>query len=209
MTTDAPRIVLASSSPRRAAYLKALGFGFHRVSPHTDETRLSEEPPHDYVERLAVAKAREVAKKYPNDWVLGGDTTVVIDGRILGKPDDTREAQRMLTMLSGRSHRVLSGLALVNRAKRYTKSAVATTTVWFRSLSSEEIVWYLEAGEALDKAGAYAIQEKGGILVERIEGSFSNVVGFPVETFYTLWRDAGLPLPKARKKRVSQKRRKA
>lgn len=198
MAPEPIRIILASSSPRRASYLRALGFRFRRTVPSVDETRLARESPRKYVERLALAKATAVAKKYPADWVLGGDTTVVLDGQVLGKPQDAPDAERMLRSLSGRSHQVLSGLALVNRATRDARSAVATTTVWFRELTPEEIRWYLDTGEALDKAGAYGIQGKGGILVERIEGSFSNVVGFPVETFYRLWRESRLPLPSAR-----------
>jgi nucleoside triphosphate pyrophosphatase len=191
-----PTLVLASSSPRRASYLRELGFSFRRVSPDVDETLRRGEPARSYVRRLALEKTRKVAAGRPRDWVVGADTTVVVNGAILGKPADPDDARRMLRRLSGRSHRVVSGIALARLEDGFYRAAVATTRVVFRALDREDIAWYVATGEPMDKAGAYGIQGKGGLLVERIEGSFSNVVGFPVEKFFELWKSAGRPLPK-------------
>lgn len=182
------RVVLASSSPRRAAYLKLLGFSFRRVPPELDETRRKGETPKRYVRRLAVEKARAVAERHPRDWVVGADTTVVLDDTLLGKPRNAKEAKRMLRRLSGKAHRVVSGIALTHVEKDVLESATSTTRVFFRPLTEEEIDWYVKTGEPLDKAGAYGIQGKGGLFVTRIEGSFSNVAGFPLEKFYDLLR---------------------
>lgn len=190
-----PRLVLASSSPRRAHYLRELGFTFRRERPRVVEARLRSETPRRYVRRLAVEKALAVAGKHPGEWVLGADTTVVVDGAVLGKPGDEAEATRMLGKLSGRAHRVLTGIALARAEDDRLHSAVSTTRVVFRKLDTRDIRWYVRTGEPFDKAGGYGIQGKGGLLVERIEGSFSNVVGFPLEKFYELWRQTGLDLP--------------
>jgi septum formation protein len=161
-----------------------------------DETRLRGESPRRYVSRLARAKAEALAHRHPDEWVLGADTTVVLGAVVLGKPGSAGEARRMLRRLSGRSHRVLSGIALVREREGFARFAVSTTRVVFRRLTEEDIRWYVRTGEPFDKAGAYGIQGKGAFLVARIEGSFSNVVGFPVEKFFDLWRAAGLPLPR-------------
>jgi septum formation protein len=191
----APPLVLASSSLRRAQYLRELGFSFRRVAPEIDERRLRSEPARRYVSRLAIEKALAVARRFPSSWVVGADTTVVVDGAFLGKPKDAGDARRMLKRLSGRSHRVVSGIALARLEDRYLRHRTATTRVFFRPLSRREVHRYVGTGEPLDKAGAYGIQGKGGLLVERIEGSFSNVVGFPLEKFFELWRGAGNDLP--------------
>ncbi len=192
--TGAP-LILASSSPRRAGYLRELGFTFRRVSPDVDETRHRGESPRRYVRRLAETKAEVVARRYPRHWVIGADTTVVVGGKLLGKPSNAKDALRMLKALSGRSHVVVSAIALARFQDGHLRSAVATTRVLFRNLTPQEIRWYVATGEPMDKAGAYAIQGKGSLLVSRIEGSFSNVVGFPIEKFFELWRGASLPLP--------------
>lgn len=185
-------LVLASSSPRRIAFLKQLGVRFQLAHPRVDETPLARERPRPYVRRVAMEKARAVSEKRPTEWVLAGDTIVVLDGRILGKPKDERHARRMLRNLSGRSHQVLSALALVQARKRQEHCRVSVTRVQLRKLTATEIRWYVGTGEPADKAGAYAIQGKGGIFVERIVGSASNVAGFPVETFYELMQKAEL-----------------
>jgi nucleoside triphosphate pyrophosphatase len=190
-----PSLILASSSPRRASYLRDLGFSFRRLSPEVDETRHRGEPERSYVRRLALEKTGTVAERFPRHWVVGADTTVVVDGIFLGKPLDAANARRMLRRLSGRGHRVVSGIALACEDEGYYRSAVSSTRVFFRPLSPNDISWYVGTGEPMDKAGAYGIQGKGGLLVERIEGSFSNVVGFPVEKFFELWKAAGRPLP--------------
>ena len=189
------KLVLASSSPRRAAYLKELGIPFRRIAPDVDETRLPGESPRRYVRRIALDKAKAVMSRHPNAWVLAADTTVVVDDAVLGKPGGAAEARRMLRRLSGRAHRVVSGIALGRAVPPRLTTAVSSTRVTLRPLSDAEIRWYVDTGEPLDKAGAYGAQGKGGLLVERYEGSFSNVVGLPLEKLYELWRSCGLPLP--------------
>ena len=188
-------VILASSSPRRASLLKALGIPFRRVAPDVNETRRPGESVRRYVQRLAIEKALAVAKRRPHSWVIAGDTTVVLDESLLGKPRNEREARKMLRQLSGRSHRVLSGITLVRGDRDWIQSAISSTRVTFRPLSDDVIRWYVRTGEPLDKAGAYGVQEKGGMLIASIDGSYSNVVGFPLEKFYDLWEAAGLPLP--------------
>ena len=186
----AKRLILASSSPRRSSYLRELGIRFRKIPSDIDERRLRGETPYRYVKRLAIAKTLAVSKRHPGAPVVGADTIVVVDGQILGKPRDAPDARRMLRKLSGRSHRVLSGMAMVGGATdsgKRVRSGVSSTRDSFRKLTEEEIRGYVETGEPLDKAGAYGIQGKGGLLVTRIEGSFSNVVGFPLEVFYRLW----------------------
>jgi septum formation protein len=190
-----PYLLLASSSERRAQYLRELGFSFRRVAPEVDERRLRSESAQRYVRRLAIAKTLAVARRFPHAWVVGADTTVVVDGAFLGKPRDARDARRMLKRLSGRSHRVVSGIALARAEDGFLRHRTAVTRVFFRALSRKDVFWYVGTGEPLDKAGAYGIQGKGGLLVERIEGSFSNVVGFPLEKFFELWKEAGAELP--------------
>ena len=188
-------LILASSSPRRAGYLRELGFVFRRVAPDVDERTRRGETPRKYVRRLAEAKALAVSERYPAHWVIGADTTVVIDDRILGKPKDDRDARRMLRLLSGRGHQVVSGIALARERNGFLRSSVSSTRVVFQTLTSREIQSYVDTGEPLGKAGAYGIQGRGAFLVARIEGSFSNVVGFPLEKFFELWTGAGLALP--------------
>ncbi len=188
-------LILASSSPRRSFYLTQLGFRFRKTHPEVDERLHPGEKARSYVRRLAVEKARHVAAKHPTDWVVAADTAVVVDDTILGKPDDERQARRMLRTLSGRWHQVVSGMALVCRKRAVERVRVSLTRVRFRRMTETEIRWYVKTGEPSDKAGAYAIQGKGGFFVERIVGSPSNVVGFPVEDFYRLMREAGIPLP--------------
>jgi septum formation protein len=192
---SAPSLILASSSPRRAAYLRELGFTFRRVVPDVDEKVRRGESPRRYVRRLAEAKAAAVSERHPRHWVIGADTTVVVAGRILGKPADESDARRMLKLLSGRSHQVVSAIALARFQDHVLRSRISTTRVFVRKLAPDEIRGYVETGEPMDKAGAYGIQGVGAFLVSRIEGSFSNVVGFPLEKFFELWNDAGLTLP--------------
>jgi len=182
--TDSP-LVLASASPRRADLLRAAGINFAVRAADVDETRLAGEPPEAYVIRLARAKAAAVARG--GESVLGSDTTVVVGGEILGKPLDGPDAGRMLRLLSGRWHEVLTGVALRRRGE--VRAEVATTRVKFAPLSAAEIEWYVATGEPFDKAGAYAIQGFGSRFVERIEGSYSNVVGLPVEVVYRMFKE--------------------
>lgn len=189
------RLVLASSSPRRVHFLKLLGIPFTRTHPEVDERLVEGESPRAYVRRLALAKAGVVAERFPRRWVLGADTTVVRDGVIYGKPRSAGDARRILRDLSGRWHHVETAMALVSRAADQALVEVSRTRVKFRPLTDEAIRWYVRTGEASDKAGAYASQGRGGIFIERIVGSPSNVVGFPLEAFVTLFERAGLRFP--------------
>jgi septum formation protein len=157
-----------------------------------DEARLPGEPPHVYVARLAAAKARAVADRAPDRPVLGADTVVVKGETVLGKPADPADAARMLELLSGRTHLVLTGVCVV--APGHTSVEVALTTVEFRSLDPAEIQWYVASGEPMDKAGGYAIQGLASRFVTRIDGSYSNVVGLPVELVVRMCAGAGILL---------------
>lgn len=171
-------IILASRSPRRAELLAAAGFEFEVLAADVDETPLDVEDPAEYVERLAIEKARAVLGWRPDARVLGADTTVTIDGEILGKPVDDADARRMLRLLSGRPHVVHTGVAVASA--RGIQSGVDTTRVWFTAMTDEDISWYVATGEPVDRAGAYAIQGIASRFIPRIEGSYSNVVGLPV-----------------------------
>lgn len=171
-------LILASRSPRRSELLTAAGISFEVLAADIDETPYPNEAPATYVERLAIEKARAVLRLRPASRVLGADTTVTIDGAILGKPVDEADAARMLRLLSGRVHDVHTGVALVSGDG--VRSAVETTRVWFAAMTDEDISWYVATGEPVDRAGAYAIQGYASRFVTRIEGSYSNVVGLPV-----------------------------
>ncbi len=186
-TMHSPRFVLASASPRRAELLRAAGFDFEVLVGTTDETPLAGEPPASYVRRVAEAKAHTVGDRANGLPVLAADTVVVIDGLILGKPIDPSDARRMLALLSGRTHEVMTGVSLTDpRAGRGVASVVETTTVELAPLSPAEIAWYAASGEPDDKAGAYAIQGLASRFVRRIDGSYSNVVGLPIARVYEM-----------------------
>jgi septum formation protein len=179
------RLVLASASPRRAELLRAAGFVFDTVPAQVDERVRGAEPALDYVRRLAAEKSAAVWQLVgPADHdvidviVLGADTAVVVDGEILGKPRDDREAAGMLRRLSGRRHEVLTGVSL--RSKAGERGLVETTGVYMVDLSDEDVAWYVASGEGRDKAGAYAIQGLASRFIPRIEGSYANVVGLPI-----------------------------
>ena len=174
----ASQIILASRSPRRAELLTAAGISFEVLAADIDEAPQPNEAPGAYVERLAIEKARAVFLLRPEGRVLGADTTVTIDGEILGKPDDEADAVRMLRLLNGRPHDVHTGVAIVSRSG--VQSAVSTTRVWFDTMTDKDILWYVATGEPVDRAGAYAIQGLASRFIPRIEGSYSNVVGLPV-----------------------------
>jgi len=174
-------LVLSSQSPRRAEILASAGIPFVvRVAP-VDETPRPGETPEEYVERLAEEKALAVDAA-PDETVLGADTTVVIDGGMLAKPADAADARRMLGLLAGRRHQVLTGIAL-RRGDCVTRDR-AVTAVWFAPMTAAEIDAYVASGEPMDKAGAYAIQGLASKFVERIEGCYFNVVGLPVSLVY-------------------------
>jgi septum formation protein len=171
-------IILASSSPRRAALLRAAGVAFEVAPPDVDESLRGGENAEQYVRRLAVAKAEAGARGQPGRVVLGADTTVVLDGAVMAKPADEADAASMLRALSGRTHEVITGVALAGPAG--TLEAAAVTAVTLRALTDEEISQYVATREPMDKAGAYAIQGRAAAFVSRVDGSYTNVVGLPV-----------------------------
>ena len=179
-------LVLASASPRRADLLRAAGIEFDVIHANVDETVHPSERPAAYVRRVAAAKARAVAAREPECLVLAADTTVVIDGAMLGKPLDDDDAKRMLCRLSGRTHEVLTAVAVCGVGMAELLVEVERTEVEFAPLTEFEIDWYVATGEPRDKAGAYAIQGYASRFVTRIDGSYSNVVGLPIALVYQM-----------------------
>jgi len=192
-------LVLASASPRRQELLRSAGISFAVQAPDIDETPLPGESAKNCAERLAREKALAIWRSRPADLVLGADTVVVVDGQILGKPVDADDAARMLRMLSGRVHQVITGVCLAKRAVGRSSTArdpeynVAseTTQVTVTNISDEDIQAYVATGEPMDKAGAYAIQGLASRFVTRIDGSYTNVVGLPVALVYRMLRTGG------------------
>jgi septum formation protein len=183
---SATRLVLASASPRRAELLRAAGIAFDAQPAHVDESVHAGETPTAYVRRVAEDKARAVHQQRPDLIVLAADTTVVVDHHILGKPEDDADARRMLRLLSGRSHQVITGVTVAGPGGAAVETRVETTTVEFARLSTEDIDWYVASGEPMDKAGAYAIQGLASRFIPRIDGSYSNVVGLPVALVFEM-----------------------
>jgi septum formation protein len=174
-------LVLGSASPRRRDLLGSVGIRFRVVPSLVEERSLNGETPSEQVTRLALAKARDVSDREPGEWVLGADTIVVVDDRILGKPADVDEAKRMLAMLQSRTHVVFTGYAIVNsNYPEKTRVGFVRSEVRIRDLDEKEIEGYVGTGEPMDKAGAYAIQGIGASIVQEISGSYTNVVGLPL-----------------------------
>ncbi|MEP7213067.1 MAG: Maf family protein [Acidobacteriota bacterium] len=179
-----PKLILASGSPRRSEILTSVGWEFDKHVPDIDETELPDESPETYVQRLAQEKAEAIAASFPSRLVLGADTTVVLDGRIIGKPLDLADARKMISDLSGNWHEVLTGVALAYNGS--TVVGVQSTRVKFAEMSDREIEFLVENGEPLDKAGAYAVQAQAALFIEKIDGDYWNVVGLPVSLVYEL-----------------------
>ncbi len=186
-------IILASNSPRRQELLKQIGLVFSVGPADVDERVLPGEAAEAYAIRVALDKARVAAGRAGRGIVIAADTIVVLDDEILGKPADSRDAERMLTMLSGKMHRVITGLVVMDAATRSRRAVAAITRVWFRDLTASEIAAYAATGEPLDKAGAYGIQGKGALLVQRIEGCYFNVVGLPLALLGEVLREFRVP----------------
>lgn len=174
-------LILASKSPRRIELLKLAGFTYEVIPAVSEEKTNPDLTPCETVMRLAYQKATEISLKHPDDTVIGADTIVVYDGEIMGKPIDVDDAFRMLKKLSGNVHSVYTGVCIRNGNREHT--FYEETKVEFYSLSDEEITGYIKTGEPMDKAGAYGIQEKGSLLVKRIDGDYFNVVGLPLSRF--------------------------
>ena len=195
MTMSRVRWILASASPRRREILRGLGLRF-RTRPSTvpEPLRRPGETPPLYAVRVARLKCREIGIRYDSGIVIGADTIVVLGNRIMGKPCSQEEASAMLRSLSGRWHKVITGICLLNCRTRQERSAACISRVHFRRIQPAEIRWYLDTGEYRDKAGAYAIQGYASLFIDRIEGCYFNIVGFPVATFERVCRKIGIGL---------------
>jgi septum formation protein len=188
-------LILASASPRRAELLRNAWIAFTIVPAHVREEPLPKETPLNYAQRLARDKAQAIFASHPKDFVLGADTVVVVDEHLLEKPANLDDAVRMLCLLSGRTHQVITGVCVL--AEGFERSEAEVTQVTFRQLSEDEIAAYVRTDEPMDKAGAYAIQGMASRWAERIEGCYFNVVGLPVPRVYRLLRAAEAATGKA------------
>jgi septum formation protein len=173
-------IILASESTRRVDILRTLGISFAIVPPDVDESKLKDESAREYVLRVSMDKAQKVGRHFPDRWVIAADTVVVYKGRILGKPENERDAFNMLSMLRGKWHKVITGYCVLNVSRKIVCHDAVETKVFVKDLSDEEIKRYIKTSEPLGKAGSYAVQGRGGFMVKEIKGSYSNVVGLPV-----------------------------
>jgi septum formation protein len=189
-------LILASASPRRKELLEQIGLQFIAIPSNLEETLNPDETPDDLVIRLSLDKAYEVARRpdISARWVIGSDTVVVCNGQILGKPADHQDAAAMLRQLSGTSHLVVSGYAVIDRQQQIDRTEAVITKVHFRQLTEAEIARYIATGEPADKAGAYAIQGIAACFVSGIEGSYTNVVGLPLCRLTLTLKELGVPL---------------
>jgi septum formation protein len=176
-------MILASKSPRRKEILESMGFDLDIIVKEVEEVS-EEKLPEDWAMDIAKKKALAVAYENQDKWVLGADTAVIFQGEFLGKPKDEKEAFEVLSRLSGKEHEVITGVSLINLKKNINVSFFESTKVYFKNIDSSEIMWYIGTKEPMDKAGSYGIQGKGAIFVDKIEGDFFNVMGFPISRFY-------------------------
>ena len=186
-------MILASASPRRKEILENFGFSFKIIVKNIDETSDKTRAEEKILE-IAEKKARAAAIDFPDENIVGADTVVVVDGKILGKPKDEKEAFSMLKSLSGRSHEVITAFSFININKNISYSDYEITKVYFKNLTDDEINWYINTKEPMDKAGAYGIQGKGAFFVEKIEGDFFSVMGFPLGKFVRFLNKTGFNL---------------
>ena len=186
------RFILASSSPRRRELLASINLQFDVVPSEILEVRGEGESPEEYVARLSREKATAVAERFPNDWIIAADTTVLLGEQLLEKPIDAGDAKRMLATISGKTHVVYTGVTLLNLEGHHRDTRVAESEVRILPLTVDDIAWYVRTGEPLDKAGAYAAQGVGGMFVDSIHGSYTNVVGLPLATLFAMLRKAGI-----------------
>jgi septum formation protein len=193
MASGSEALLVASASPRRRDLLLRLGLSLEVVAPGVSEATIDGESPADYVKRVARHKGDAVRERFPGRVLLAADTAVVLDGAILGKPSSPETAEEMLRRLSGREHCVLT--AVVVSGPMGQLETTVSTRVRFREISAREIAWYVATGEPMDKAGAYAIQDRGGMFVATIEGSATNVVGLPLGESLALLSQSGFRLP--------------
>jgi len=186
MFTTCKPLILASASPRRQQFLADLGLTFTALAADIDETPLDNEEPDTFAQRMAEEKAEVIAQQHPASWVIGADTVVTLEGRILGKPDDAAHALEILRNLQGKTHQVITGLSISCIQENRVDTLSKSTEVSFASFSDAILSAYIATGEPMDKAGAYGVQGKGGFLVRSIIGSCSNVIGLPINTCISL-----------------------
>ena len=189
------RVVLASTSPRRKDLLEILQFSFSVIAPDCDEEAKGGHTVEELVQHLAGQKAQSVAHRFPEALVIGGDTLIEINGEILGKPGNEHEAATMLRQLSGRMHRVHSGIAVVCHTRNRVRAEGDTVEVHMKTLSESDIQAYVSTGECLGKAGSYCIQEEGANLIEKIAGDYPTVVGLPLMKVYEILKEEGVNFP--------------
>ena len=186
------RFILASASPRRRELLMSISLDFEIIPSHIPEVRGEGESPEEYVARLSREKAAAIAEKFPSDWIIAADTTVLLGDQLLEKPADAEDAARMLATIAGKTHTVYTGVTLLNLAQNWRDTRVAESEVRMLPLDAREIDWYVATGEPLDKAGAYAVQGTGAMFIDSIHGSYTNVVGLPLATLFGMLRKAGI-----------------
>jgi septum formation protein len=179
MTLNAP-LILASVSPRRQEMLQSVGLKFKIIPAHVNEEYVNGESPAQHVKRLSRSKAMTIARQHQHSWVLGADTIVVIDGIILGKPQNAAQAKTMLHQLSGKEHKVFTGFTIANISSGICTTNVVRSVVKFKTISHDEMSWYITCKEPYDKAGGYAVQGKGACFIKAIRGSYTNVIGLPL-----------------------------
>ncbi len=195
MTTQ---IILASESPRRYSLLKQMGLDFETIPSNVKEDAIPGETPEEYVLRIAEEKASGIMRRYPEAWIISADTIVYIDNIILGKPENMKDAEQMLSRLSGREHFVFTGIFVCNLRRQKSDKKVVKTGVKMKKLSPMEIQWYINTDEPYDKAGGYAAQGIGSVLIESINGSYTNVVGLPLcELFQMLMHLGAIEVSKS------------
>ena len=187
-----PKLILASASPRRRELLASIGVDFVVIPSHVPEERGADESPEEYVARLSREKAAEVAKTHPAEWIIAADTTVLLGEELLEKPRDAADARRMLATIAGQTHIVYTGVTLSHTERGHHETRVTTSEVRMLDLSENDIAWYVETGEPMDKAGAYAVQGIGSMFIDSIHGSYTNVVGLPLATLFRMLRKAGI-----------------
>ncbi|MCX8084543.1 MAG: Maf family protein [Calditerrivibrio sp.] len=186
------KIILASGSPRRRELFTKLGINFQYVTSNTKEEFNETDPIEEQVMRVAAIKAYDVARIYDEAFIVAADTIVYCEGRILGKPKDVKDAQEMLRFLSGKKHEVITGVVVVNKNYKIHEQFYDKTDVYFKKLTDEMINWYIDSEEPMDKAGAYGIQGKGSLFVEKIYGNYDTVVGLPVGKLLEVFAKLGI-----------------
>lgn len=186
------KFILASSSPRRRELLTMIGLDFEVIPSHVPEVHQPGEVPEEYVARLSRDKANAIAREHPDRWVIAADTTVFYGEELLEKPVDKADAERMLAIIAGRTHVVYTGVTLVNASRDWRDTRVTESEVRMLPMSESDIAWYVQTGEPLDKAGAYAVQGVGSMFIESVHGNYTNVVGLPLATLFQMLRKAGV-----------------